>query len=181
MDSWILERLVTEGEGLKEEVARKNNQTEEIVTEVQALKEEVARKNNQTEEMETEMEALMEEVAKLKMKENQTTEMETEMEALTEEVAKLKELLCLAPWTLLSTGCYLFDTTPRNWQEADLFCKGWFSKMVEVETKEENDALYQEMSRYGWNSQKLYPWLGQSDLKQEGTFLWSSTGEEPGY
>merc|ERR1712218_354484 len=157
MDSWILERLVTEGEGLKEEVARKNNQTEEIVTEVQALKEEVARKNNQTEEM------------------------ETEMEALTEEVAKLKELLCLAPWTLLSTGCYLFDTTPRNWQEADLFCKGWFSKMVEVETKEENDALYQEMSRYGWNSQKLYPWLGQSDLKQEGTFLWSSTGEEPGY
>merc|ERR1711997_666422 len=61
MDSWILERLVTEVEGLKEEVARKNNQTEEmdtemkslregfyeIATEVQALKEEVARKNNQ--------------------------------------------------------------------------------------------------------------------------------------
>merc|ERR1711997_975094 len=66
MDSWILERLVTEVEGLKEEVARKNNQTEEIVTEVQALKEEVARKNNQTEETETEMEALTEEMTKLK-------------------------------------------------------------------------------------------------------------------
>merc|ERR1712218_277450 len=75
MDSWILERLVTEVEGLKEEVARKNNQTEEIVTEVEGLNEEVARKNNQTEEIVTEVQALKEEVAKLKMKENQTTEM----------------------------------------------------------------------------------------------------------
>ena len=37
------------------------------------------------------------------------------------------------------------------------------------------------MSRNGWNSQKLCTWLGLSDLKQEGTFMWSSTGEEPGY
>ena len=37
------------------------------------------------------------------------------------------------------------------------------------------------MNRNGWNSQKLHPWLGLSDLKQEGTFMWSSTGEEPGY
>ena len=53
--------------------------------------------------------------------------------------------------------------------------------MVEVETEEENNALYQEMNRNGWNSQKLQPWLGLTDVKQEGTFLWSSTGEEPGY
>ena len=37
------------------------------------------------------------------------------------------------------------------------------------------------MSRNGWNSQKLCTWLGLSDLKQEGTFMVSSTGEEPGY
>jgi len=153
-------------------------------TEVEALKEEVAKikmKENQTTDMAAEVETLMEEVTKLKTKDNQTTEMETEVESLTEEVAKLKALLCPTPWTLLSTGCYLFDTMPRNWTEASQFCKGLFSKMVEVETKEENDALYEEMNINGWKSQKLEAWIGLTDLKQEGTFIWSSTGEEPGY
>merc|ERR1711997_262685 len=119
--------------------------------------------------MATAVKALKEEVVKLKAS------------TLKDEVSQLKELFCPSPWTLLSTGCYLFDTTPRNWTDANQFCKGRFSKLIEVETNEENDALVEEFIRKDWNSLKLEPWLGLTDLKDEGTFLWSSLGQEANY
>merc|ERR1711997_1168477 len=227
MDSWILERLATEVEGLKEEVARKNNQTAEMATGVEGLKEEVVKLKASTCTVEENMDywgsditgqiglpaddkdmcilLCAEEVrcsywtyitGRCWLKTSDSgrkshpiaisgsrgcAEMATGVKALKDEVSQLKELFCPSPWTLLSTGCYLFDTTPRNWPEANQFCKGRFSKLIEVETNEENEALVEEIIRKDWNSLKLEPWLGLTDLKDEGTFLWSSSGQEANY
>merc|ERR1711997_369238 len=227
MDSWILERLATEVEGLKEEVARKNNQTAEMATGVEGLKEEVVKLKASTCTVEENMDYFGSDIAGqirlpaddkdmcillcaeevrcsywtyhtgmcwLKTSDSGRKShptaisgsrgcvgMATEVKALKDEVSQLKELFCPSPWTLLSTGCYLFDTTPRNWPDANQFCKGRFSKLIEVETNEENDALVEEFIRKDWNSLKLEPWLGLTDLKDEGTFLWSSSGQEANY
>merc|ERR1711997_1428383 len=227
MDSWILERLATEVEALKEEVARKNNQTAEMATGVEGLKEEVVKLKASTCTVEENMDywgsditgqmglpaddkdmcilLCAEEVrcsywtyitGRCWLKTSDSGRkghptaisgsrgcvgMATGVKALKDEVSQLKELFGPSPWTLLSAGCYLFDTPPRNWTDANQFCKGRFSKLIEVETNQENDALVEEIIRKDWNSLKLEPWLGLTDLKNVGTFLWSSSGQEANY
>jgi len=125
--------------------------------------------------------ALKEEMKKMKGSQTDMANL-AEVEALKEEISKLKDLSsCAGPiWTALSSGCYLFDATPRTWNETYQFCNNWLSKMVEVDSKKENDALVQEITRRGWNSQKVRPWIGLSDQESEGNFKWT-TGEEPTY
>ena len=83
---------------------------------------------------------------------------------------------CASPWTVLSSGCYLFNNTSRTWHEAYQLCAEWFSKVVELESQGENDALVKEI-----NSQKVQPWIGLADLATEGAFRWTSTGKGPTY
>ena len=51
---------------------------------------------------------------------------------------------CPEGWTSLTGGCYKFLTGKRNWTEAKEECEklpGW---LVEIESEEQNDALYDE-------------------------------------
>ncbi|XP_048731007.1 low affinity immunoglobulin epsilon Fc receptor-like isoform X3 [Ostrea edulis] len=73
------------------------------------------------------------------------------------EVAKLKERvrsvrdkvvqteisICPSGWTLFTSSCYVFIQAARSWDDASIRCLQYGAKLVEVETKEENDFLRQ--------------------------------------
>ena len=78
---------------------------------------------------------------------------------------------CPEGWTSLTGGCYKFLTGKRNWTEAKEECEklpGW---LVEIESEEQNDALYDEAREQKIGSSA---WIGLSDTAKEGQWIWSS-------
>ena len=78
---------------------------------------------------------------------------------------------CPEGWTSLTGGCYKFLTGKRNWTEAKEECEklpGW---LVEIESEEQNDALYDEAREQKIGSSA---WIGLSDTAKEGEWIWSS-------
>ncbi|XP_062596421.1 hepatic lectin-like [Saccostrea cucullata] len=59
-------------------------------------------------------------------------------------------------------------------------CKQFGAKLVEIETKEENDFLKQRISIYDDESLSYHEykkfWIGGTDRNREGSFFWASTG-----
>ena len=49
------------------------------------------------------------------------------------------------------------------------------AKLLEVTSEEEHTAILGEMEKRGFNTKKLDPWLGLTDLETEGEFKWEST------
>merc|ERR1712062_570723 len=60
------------------------------------------------------------------------------------------QIVCGAPWTQLSTGCYRFHETPMTQSEAKKFCEEEQevpARLVEIDSAEENRALMAEIKR----------------------------------
>ena len=77
--------------------------------------------------------------------------------------------------------CARFDTTQRTYEEARQFCSSPDSKLVEIDSIEENTALMEEMEKLGYVEEKRNFWLGLTDKLSEGNFVLESTGEAPSF
>merc|ERR1719264_861495 len=89
-----------------------------------------------------------------------------------------EEILCEAPWTQLSTGCYRFHESPSLTQsEAKKFCEEQQevpAHLVEIDSAEENIAILAEIQRQNFGT---YFWLGITDRHSEGDWVLESTGK----
>merc|ERR1719430_1588379 len=91
-----------------------------------------------------------------------------------------KEIICAAPWTQLSTGCYRFHESPMTQSEAQKFCEEEQqvpARLIEIESAEENRAIVAEIMRRKFHSQKINFWLGITDRHSEGHWVLESTGK----
>merc|ERR550519_1968739 len=91
-----------------------------------------------------------------------------------------KEIVCEAPWTLLSTGCYRFHESVLTQSEAKKFCEEeqqFPARLVEIESAEENRAIIAELKRRNFHSKKIQVWLGITDRHSEGHWVLESTGK----
>ena len=87
-------------------------------------------------------------------------------------------IICEAPWTQLSTGCYRFHESPMTQSEAKKFCEEEQqvpARLVEIDSAEENRAIVAEMQRRNSFSRKINFWLGITDRHSEGQWLLEST------
>merc|ERR550519_235118 len=91
-----------------------------------------------------------------------------------------KEIVCEAPWTLLSTGCYRFHESVLTQSEAKKFCEEeqqFPARLVEIESAEENRAIIAELKRRNFHSKKIQVWIGITDRHSEGYWVLESTGK----
>merc|ERR1712018_399584 len=89
-------------------------------------------------------------------------------------------IVCAAPWTQLSTGCYRFHESPMTQTEAKKFCEEeqeFPARLIEIDSAEENRAIIAEMHRQNSFSQKINFWLGITDRHSEGHWVSESTGK----
>lgn len=63
-----------------------------------------------------------------------------------------------------TSSCYLLGDNVFAWQDARSFCQAWGADLVEIGSREENDAL---AGRIGGSV-----WIGATDQEEEGVFRW---------
>ena len=68
-----------------------------------------------------------------------------------------------------------------NWFEANDLCKTEGGKLVEIDSKEENTALVEEMIKQGYGVKNMHFWMGLTDEGSEGNWRLESNGMEPSY
>merc|ERR1712179_437530 len=91
-----------------------------------------------------------------------------------------KEIICEAPWTQLSTGCYRFHESPMSQSEAKKFCEEEQqvpAHLVVIDSAEENRAIVAEIDRRNFVSRGIKFWQGITDRHSEGNWVIESTGE----
>merc|ERR1712037_501547 len=91
-----------------------------------------------------------------------------------------EEIVCVAPWTQLSTGCYRFHDSPMTQSEAKKFCEEEQevpARLVEIDSAEEDRAIVAEIQQSNFFSRKIYFWLGITDRHSEGHWVLESTGK----
>ncbi|OBS81298.1 hypothetical protein A6R68_20517, partial [Neotoma lepida] len=99
-------------------------------------------------------------------------EQEQEKQHIHQELDQLKSGLdhlcrpCPWDWTLFQGNCYFFSTFKQTWKESVTACKEVGAQLVVIKSDEEQSFLQQTSTKKG------YMWMGLSDLKQEGKWLW---------
>jgi hypothetical protein len=83
---------------------------------------------------------------------------------------------CPPDWTSLDTGCYFYIPGHFNWFDARDACENINSKLVELETMEEKGPIGQVLPN--GPSRPHGVWMGLSDIAEEGTWIWNSSGEK---
>ncbi|XP_003515255.1 CD209 antigen-like protein C isoform X1, partial [Cricetulus griseus] len=73
---------------------------------------------------------------------------------------------CPWDWTLFQGNCYFFSTYQQAWKDSVTACKEIGAQLVVIKSDEEQSFLQQTSKK------KNYTWMGLSDLKQEGRWLW---------
>ena len=66
-----------------------------------------------------------------------------------------------------------------SWFAANAHCKRIGGKLVEIDSKEENAALVEEINKRGFTGINF--WMGLTDLESEGDWRLASNGLEPQY
>ncbi|XP_062614685.1 perlucin-like [Saccostrea cucullata] len=83
---------------------------------------------------------------------------------------------CPHGWYQHGSSCYVFiDGVLNSWTEAMSFCKGLSAKLVEIETRDENDFLQQHLQNMVHSHNY---WIGLTDAIVENEWLWMSTQKE---
>ena len=71
---------------------------------------------------------------------------------------------CPRLWASLAGGCFKFTTEKLSWEEAKERCVQYKGRLVEIESEEQNEALYQAAR----NRKLKQVWIGLSDVAKEG-------------
>ncbi|XP_070182300.1 asialoglycoprotein receptor 2-like [Littorina saxatilis] len=79
---------------------------------------------------------------------------------------------CPDDWVSFESSCYAFLDIKVPWTSAKAFCELLGAKMLEVESKAENDFIVGQMRRSGLR----YVWMGINDLVREGRWVYNSNG-----
>ena len=66
-----------------------------------------------------------------------------------------------------------------NWYNAQRYCKGLGAKLLEIDSAKENRAIIDEINAKGFPRQKKQFWLGLTDRRREGQWVYESTLKEP--
>merc|ERR1719234_2261477 len=82
---------------------------------------------------------------------------------------------CSHPWTSVETGCYLFQKSNSTWYEARRDCQQKGGHLVEIDSKEEEEAIIDGISRQGWDGDLGF-WIGLTDIFHDGTWVWDHFG-----
>ncbi|KAG8004890.1 C-type lectin domain family 4 member F [Nibea albiflora] len=151
-----LQKLTDEYEAVKNVTDTKNNQTME---KFQKLSDEYERMKNVTG---TEYSQAMEKLQKLTDK----------FEAMTKILTDKRYLKCEEGWEQHGTQCYYFSTNKLTWNKSRDECRRRGGDLVKVDSVEEQAFLQQKLrEKMIWYEDKH--WIGLTDLKTEGRWLWT--------
>ena len=69
---------------------------------------------------------------------------------------------------------FKYESRQLAWSEANAECKKWGGNLLTIKSRVENDYFKKEMIRrnMGWEV-----WIGLTDEKEEGDFIWTSNEE----
>ncbi|XP_061183004.1 perlucin-like protein [Saccostrea echinata] len=86
---------------------------------------------------------------------------------------------CPHGWTKWGTSCYLFVTHVHNdWTESEYFCHMLHSKLVEIETMEEDNFVQLQAIKHVHENPGTFGfWIGGTDAVVEGEWMWVTTGQ----
>ncbi|XP_065935494.1 ladderlectin-like isoform X2 [Magallana gigas] len=85
---------------------------------------------------------------------------------------------CPIGWSMFETSCYMAVNQQLSWNDASMKCVMSGSKLVEIETKAENDFLTTTLPNF--NTGEAY-WTGGKDDVTEGLWVWVSSGATFGF
>ena len=68
-----------------------------------------------------------------------------------------------------------------NWFDANDLCKTEGGKLAEIDSKEENTALVEEMIKQGYTWKNMHFWMGLTDRGSEGDRRLKSNDMEPSF
>ena len=83
---------------------------------------------------------------------------------------------------LLAQNCIItfrFLDEPMTWSEANEACKNMGARLVEIDSKAENNRIVKEIRKMGYKERHF--WMGLTDLRKEGVWRLESTGRKPSY
>ncbi|BFZ21810.1 hypothetical protein BsWGS_24849 [Bradybaena similaris] len=83
---------------------------------------------------------------------------------------------CRLGWVQFQDSCYGFARQAMTWPDAQTLCRAYGSYLVEINSKSENDWIVSQVKSRTWTQ----VWLGSSDIFNESTFQWTSSGETMG-
>ncbi|XP_062587632.1 low affinity immunoglobulin epsilon Fc receptor-like [Saccostrea cucullata] len=99
---------------------------------------------------------------------SELTKLKNNMSTLNKDIPQNS---CPPDWSSFGSSCYIVIKQKKSWDDAAIKCLRYGAKLVEIETKEENDFLKQTLI----NTNDIY-WTGGIDDVTEGQFVWASTG-----
>ncbi|XP_062607040.1 adhesive plaque matrix protein 2-like, partial [Saccostrea cucullata] len=83
---------------------------------------------------------------------------------------------CTHPWIKHDNYCFFFSDNQVSWTKASEICRSFDSFLAEPITQDINSFIVSKISVTNPNLIKVY-WLGGSDMKEEGKFVWPSQGK----
>ncbi|XP_033762947.1 perlucin-like [Pecten maximus] len=80
---------------------------------------------------------------------------------------------CPLGWHRFEASCFLFADVSMNWAESVTYCQKWDARLAEVDNEPKATFLREiAVSR----SELVGLWLGGSDIVEEGTWVWTTSG-----
>ncbi|CAC5360534.1 MRC [Mytilus coruscus] len=88
---------------------------------------------------------------------------------------------CQRGWLHFGNSCYFLSDAEKNWTDAAIFCRAYNSRLASVETRAENDFLTNIIRlRNGLTGNLSLTsdyWIGGTDEKIEGEWIWAESGK----
>ncbi|XP_076084223.1 perlucin-like protein [Mytilus galloprovincialis] len=79
---------------------------------------------------------------------------------------------CPLGWRQYNSSCYVLSSKRLSWYNAESYCQEHGARLIEIETKEQQDSLTDLAKRF---YSKYNFWLGGKDEISENRWIWSST------